>query len=278
MGFLFYAIITNQSIGKLFIAGVIPGILLTLAFMATIYIQCRAHPLFGPAGEKTPWKERFVSTKSGGPIVTLFLLVIGGIYIGIFTPTEGGGIGAAGALILGLIMGRFTWRRFYESLLESGKNMAFLLLILVGATIFTRFIAWCNLTPVIQHAILSWSIPPPLVMVIILAIFFALGPITDTLPLVLIGVPIFHPIGVAMGYDPVWLAVEIVAMIQLGQITPPVAEVLFVLKSVGKDIPLSTIFKGVWPFVWATIAVIILMLIFPTLATWLPNLMYPSPS
>ena len=274
MGFILYGILTEQSIGKLFIAGVIPGLLLAIAFAATIYLRCRYNPELGPPGGRSTWGERLVSLKAGGPIAALFLLVIGGIYAGIFTPTEGGGIGAAGAVIIGLAMRRFTWQNFNSALLGAGRIMGMIFLILVGAMMFTRFIAWCNLSDVVKQFMTGLALPPATIVLLILLIFLALGFVIDIMPLILIGVPIFHPVAIALGYDPVWFTVLVVLIIQVGLITPPFAVILFALKGVAKDIPIGTIFRGVFPFVLATVVVAGLIFILPPLATWLPNLLY----
>ena len=274
MGFILYAILTNQSVGKLFIAGIIPGLLLAIFFITVIVVQCRINPKLGPRGEKGTTKEKLVSLKSGGPIVVLFLLVIGGVYAGIFTPTEGGAVGAVGALLIGLLMRRYTWKSFFDSLLGAGKTMGMIAIILVGANMFTRFLAWCNLSPALTKAISGLNLPPSLVVFLIVLIFFALGFVVDIMPLILIGVPIFHPVAVSIGVDPTWFTVMVVLSIQAGVITPPFAFVLFALKGMYRDIPMETIYKGVLPFVLGTLSVIILIFLIPSLATWLPNLLY----
>jgi len=274
MGFIMYGIITQQSIGKLFIAGIIPGILLALAFSLTIYIQCRKNPLLGPPSEKSSWKDRFVSLKAGGPVVVLFLLVIGGIYVGAFTPTEGGAVGAAGALIIGLFMRRLNKEKIMESLLGAGKIIAMVFLIIYGATLMTRFIAWCNLGEIVRQSITALSLPHFAIALLIFLVFFILGFIIDIMPIFLIGIPIFHPIMISMGYDPIWVALELTALIQLGLITPPVATNLFAIKGVAQTVPISVIYKGIWPFVMATLSVVIILFLLPGVVTWLPNLLY----
>jgi tripartite ATP-independent transporter DctM subunit len=274
MGFILYAILTEQSIGKLFIAGIIPGLLLAIVFTASIYLRCRRNPELGPPGQRATWGERMVSLKFGWPIAILFLLVIGGIYAGIFTATEGGGIGAAGAVIIGLAMKRFTWQNFNSALLGAGRTMGMIALILVGAMMFTRFVAWCNLAGVMREFMTGLALPSSVIILMILIIFLALGFVMDIMPLILIGVPIFHPVAMALGYDPVWFTVLLLLTIQVGVITPPFAVILFAIKGLAEDIPIGTIFRGVFPFVVGTVVVIGLIFVIPSLATWLPNLLY----
>lgn len=274
VSFIIYAILTQQSIGKLFIAGIVPGLLLAIAFMALIYLRCRLNPSLGPPGGGSSWRERLVSLKAAGPVVILFLLVIGGIYAGIFTPCEGGAIGAVGAVIIGLIMRRFTWQKFNNALLGAGKVIAMTFLILVGAVLFTRFVGFCNLSGVITQFVTGLTVPSFAIVLLILLVFLVLGFVIDTLPLILIGIPIVHPVVVALGYDPIWFTVLMVLTIHLGMITPPVGLNIFTLKGVAKDIPIGTIYRGVFPFVLATLVVVGLILILPPLATWLPNLLY----
>ncbi|MFC1945660.1 TRAP transporter large permease subunit [Chloroflexota bacterium] len=274
MGFILYAILTEQSIGKLFIAGIIPGLLLAIAFITSIYFRCKINPKLGPPGEKATWKDRIVSSKAAGPIAALFILVIGGIYAGIFTATEGGAIGAAGAVIIGLAMRRLSWQAFNQALLGAGRTVGMIALILVGAMMFTRFVAWCNLAEVVGQFMAGLAFPPSVIILIILFIFLALGFVMDMMPLILIGVPIFHPVAMALDYDPVWFTVLLLLTIQVGVITPPFAVILFAIKGVAQDIPIGIIFRGVLPFVVCTVSVIILIFLIPPLATWLPNLLY----
>ncbi|OGO21376.1 MAG: hypothetical protein A2144_03745 [Chloroflexi bacterium RBG_16_50_9] len=274
MGFILYAILTEQSIGKLFIAGILPGLLLAVVFTASIYLRCRFNPELGPPGTKAIWRERLVSIKFGGPIAFLFLLVIGGIYAGIFTAIEGGGIGAAGAVIIGLAMKRYTWRSLSDALLGAGRVVGMIFLILVGAMMFTRFIAWCNLADAVREFMMGLALPPSVIILLILIIFLALGFVMDIMPLILIGVPIFHPVAMALGYDPVWFTVLLLITIQVGVITPPFAVILFAIKGLAKDIPIGTIYRGVFPFVMGTVLVIGIIFAVPPIATWLPSLLY----
>ena len=271
--FIIYGILTQVFIGTLFIAGIVPGLLLASAFVLVINLWCRRNPMLGPAGERSAWGPRLISLKAAGPVGLLFLLVIGGIYLGVFTPTEGGAIGAVGAFVIGLIMRRFTWKSFTQTLLEAGKIVSMVFLILISAIMFTRLMAWCNLSATAHELITGLAIPPFAVVLIILLVYFVLGFVIDSMPLILIGVPLFHPIVVALGFDPVWFAVLSVVAIGAGALTPPVGINLFTLKAVAKDIPIDTIYAGAMPFVLATVVVIAILFAVPSLVTWLPGIL-----
>jgi tripartite ATP-independent transporter DctM subunit len=260
------------SIGKLFIAGIIPGLLFGVAFILTVSIWCRINPTLGPPGEKSEWREKISSLTAAGPIAGLFVLVIGGIYGGVFSVCEGGAIGASGALIIGLIMRRYTWKSFFQSLLETAKVLSMVLLIMNGAMLFTRFVAWCNLSGQVTELFSKTGLSSGGVVFLILLTFFLLGFIVDILTLTVIGVPILHPVAVAQGADPLWFATLVVLVMILGSLTPPIGINLFTMKGMAKDIPMATIYKGAMPFVLATIVVIAIVFAIPSLVTWLPNL------
>ena len=274
MGFIIYGILTGQSIGKLFIAGIIPGLILATCFIMVIFIQCRLFPYMGPAGPNSNIKEKVYSLKFTWPVVILFLFVIGGIYAGIFTATEGGAVGCIGALLIGLVMRRFTWGKFINALISSGKILGMILLIIIGATIFSRFIAWCNLADNLSNFLCNLHLTPKSLVALILLLFFLLGFFIDILPMLLIGVPIVHPIVVSVGVDPTWFTVLLVLIIQSGVITPPFATILFALKGLYPDVSLQTIFRGILPFCLATVVCAGLIFFIPSLVTWLPGLLY----
>jgi len=273
MGFIIYGILTGQSIGVLFIAGIIPGLLLASIFMLNIIIRCRINPQFGPRGPSSSWPDRMVSLKYGGPIVILFLFIIGGIYAGIFTANEGGAMGCVGALVIGLVMRRFTIRNFMDALVGAGKIIGMILLIIIGSIIFSRFVAWCNLSGVIMEFINGMQLSPKVFALFILLIFFVLGFFIDILPMFLILVPIFHPVAVAMGLDPVWFTVLVTMTIQVGVITPPFATLLFALQGILPSVSINVIFKGIFPFVLSNVICITILFFIPELITWLPGLL-----
>lgn len=271
IGFIMYGTLSGMSIGDLFIAGIIPGILIAFCFIILIIIWCRIKPDDGPSGPRTGWRPRLASLKAGGPILVLFVVVIGGIYTGAFTPTEGGSMGACGAVIIGLVMRRFTWKNFVQSFLDGGKVISMVFIIVAGAMIFTRFIAWCNVSGTLVEFVIGLELSRYLVFAIILLIFFILGCFIDMLPLFFIGVPIFHPICVGLGLNPIWVAVLLMITINMGSFSPPFGISLFALKGMAKDTPMSAIYKGAIPFVIAELVGIIILFAIPSFSTWLPS-------
>jgi C4-dicarboxylate transporter DctM subunit len=274
VAFIIVGVLTGLSIGDLFVAGIIPGIILAGGYMLAIFIWSRINPKIGPAGEKSDWKSRIISLRAGGPVLILFFLVIGGIYFGVFTPTEGGSIGAVGALIIGLIMRRFNWQRTYQTFIESGKVISMTFLILIGSIMFTRFAAWCNLSNTLQNTIASMGLSSSLFMVVEIVGFLILGCFIDLPPLLLIGIPLLYPVAVSLGIDKIWFSVITVIAINLGALTPPVGINLFVLKGVDKELPIGKIYAGALPFVAGSILSIIILFVAPILTTWLPSVLH----
>jgi tripartite ATP-independent transporter DctM subunit len=272
IGFILYGSLASQSIGDLFLAGIVPGILMTISFMIYIFIRCLRNPMFGPRGTRSGWRERIISIKAGGPILFLFALVIGGIYAGMFTPTEGGGIGAAGALIISLAMRRLSWKAFVGAFLDAGRVSAMILLILAGASMFGFFVSASRIPATLAGFVAGLPVPPLVTMTVILIVYLILGAVMPVVPMIIITIPIFFPLALALGFDPIWFGVLVVLMGSVGVLTPPFGINCFALKGVTKDIPISTIFRGVMPFVGCTLVTVILVLVFPPLATWLPRL------
>jgi tripartite ATP-independent transporter DctM subunit len=270
--FIVYGVLTGVSIGTLFVAGIIPGAIMALIFGATIIVWTRINPSLSSQAGKSTWKERIVSLKAGGPVLIIFLFVIGGMFLGMFTPTEGGAMGAGMVVFLALLMKRYTRSSFTKALVESGNVTSIVFLILIGAVLFTRFGVWCNLSGTVTSFLTGLGFGPQLVIALVFVIFFALGFAVDTLALTLIGVPIIHPIAVTMGFDPIWFAVLLIIVINVGTITPPVALNLFVIKALNQDIPIGVIFRGALPFVVGTLAAILLFFFVPDIITWLPSL------
>ena len=270
VAFILFGLLTQVSIGNLFVAGIIPGLVIAAVFSLIIYGWCRFTPNLGPPGEKSTWGPRLVSLKSGGPVAILFLLVIGGIYLGIFTPTEGGAIGAMGAVILALFWRRFTWKGFTQALLDAGKTVSMVFLILIGGLMFTRFAAWCNLSSSVTELITGMGLSVTSFMLLVLLVFLILGCFVDLMPLMLIGVPIVYPVAMSMGIDSLWFAILVCLTINLGTLTPPVGMNLFVLKGLNKEIPMSTIYQGALPFVLGTVVALAILFAVPPLVTWLP--------
>jgi tripartite ATP-independent transporter DctM subunit len=270
--FIVYGVLTSVSIGTLFVAGIIPGVIMAVIFGLIIVFWVRINPNIASTAAKSTWKQRIISLRAGGPVLIIFLFVIGGMFLGMFTPTEGGAMGAAGVVILALIMRRVKWKFFSQAMIESGKVTSVVFLILIGAMLFTRFGVWCNLSGTTSSFFSGLGIPAMAIIALIFIIFFVLGFVLDSLALTMIGVPIVHPIAVGLGFDPVWFAVLLVIVINSGTITPPVALNLFVIKALNQDIPIGVIFRGALPFVIATFASILLFFFVPGIITWLPGI------
>jgi tripartite ATP-independent transporter DctM subunit len=273
IGFILYGLLTNQSIGALFIAGILPGLLLTFLFIIYIYIRCHRNPDMGPAGIGVTFKEKLISLKGIWSMVVLFALVIGGIYMGLFTPTEAGAIGAFGALVIGLLQKRFSWETFSASLLDAGKITAMVFIILIGADIFSYFLAVSKLPFQLADFVGSLPLPRLLLLIIILFIYLVLGCLMPALAMIILTLPIFYPIVDALGFEPIWFGVIMVIMLEMAVITPPIGINVFAVSGVAKDVPMSTIFRGILPFFLVMIVCLAILIAFPQLATILPKIM-----
>lgn len=270
--FILVGFLTGVPIGALLVSGIGPGLLMAFCFICVVYFWCRINPQLGPAGGKSTWRERFTSLKAVGPVLIIFAVAIGGIYTGLFTPTRGGAVGAFAAFVLALAMRRYTWQSFTRALLDGGRTVSTVFLILIGALMFTRFIAWCNITKTMTDLIINLGLSPTIFMIITLIFFLIMGCFIDILPMILIGLPIFFPIATALGLNPIWFCLLFVVVTNLGGMTPPVGVIMFVLKGVRPEIPINTIYRGTLPFVFATAASIIIIFLVPGIATWLPGL------
>ncbi|MFC1869207.1 TRAP transporter large permease [Thermodesulfobacteriota bacterium] len=272
-GFLIYGIITEQSIGKLFLAGIIPGILLSVLFIITVYILAKVNPLIGPKGPKSTWGERIGALKDIWGVAILFLVVMGGIYSGVFTPTEAAAVGALCAFLVGLVKRRLTLKNIKDSLINMTVTTGMVFVILIGAFLFGYFMAASRLTAVLAAFVAGLPFSPVLILVCILILFLILGCVMDPYAMLLIVVPILFPVIMNLGLDPIWFAVLVVLMMELGMITPPVGMNVFIMRGVAKDVPMYTIFKGLTPFVVAMVICVVLVIVFPDIALFLPNSM-----
>ena len=268
-----YGVATEQSIGKLFMAGIGAGILLMLLFMLVIYLMARKNPEIAPRGRKHTGKE-IIASMSGGLIETIiiFIIAIGGLSAGYFTPTEGGAIGAFAMLMVVLIRRKLNWKSFVSSLMDTVKTMGMVLFIVACATIFSRFIALAQIPAAITGALSGLDLPRWAVMGIILLVYLIAGCFIDSLPMITLTVPIFYPVVVdTLGYDPIWFGVVITMVCCLGMITPPVGIDAYVAKNTAGDVPLQTVFRGIWPFVGAICVGLILVIAFPQIIMFIPN-------
>ena len=268
-----YGIITETNIGKLFAAGVIPGILTALLLMlAVVYITSK-DPEHAPAGKHSTWPERWAALRGIWGVVLLVVVVLGGIYGGLFTATEGAGFGAAGAFLFALARKRLTWKILYQVLVESARTTAMLFTLLIAATMFANFVNFTSMPNDLKELITNSGLSPIFIITAMMFIYIVLGTVMEELTMVLLTIPLFFPIVTALGFDPVWFGVLIVMIVQIGLISPPVGMNLFVINTLLPKVGLGNIFKGCWPFVVVMIFVLGLLIAFPQLSLWLPSLM-----
>ncbi len=268
-----YGVFTETNIGKLFAAGIVPGLLGALLLcLAVLYMTWR-DPACGPPGERSTWRERWRALQDVWGVGTLFVFVMGGIYGGFFTATEGAGMGAVGALVFALSRRALTWRTLYAALQESARTTAMLFMILIGALMFAEFINITTMPNDLKVLVTRFSVSPVVVVSAICAIYIVLGTAMEELSMVLLTMPVFFPVVVHLGFDPVWFGIIIVCVVEIGLISPPVGMNMFVLKTLLPQVPTSTVFSGVLPFMWADVIRLALLVAFPWLALWLPGLM-----
>lgn len=269
---LIYGILTDQNIAKLFIAGIIPGIILTTLFMLTIYIQVKRNPHLAGAGIKSTFKEALLKSRSIVWVLVLFLLVIGGMYLGVFTPTEAGGIGAFGALVIGASRRQLNRHNFVASLLATCRVAGMIFTILIGAMIFGQFMAVARLPATLADFVNGLGLSPYLVLTCIFLVYLFLGCIMDGMAMLILTVPIFFPLIVAAGFDPIWFGIIMVLVIEMSMLTPPVGINVYVICGLVPEVPMSTIFRGVLPFLVAMLICFVIVAAFPAIATFLPGL------
>jgi tripartite ATP-independent transporter DctM subunit len=268
-----YGIITEQDIGKLFIAGVVPGILAVSMYMITITIIGTLRPGFLPAGPRSSWKERLEGLRDIWATLLLFAFVVGGIYGGLFTVTEAAGMGAAGAFIIGILRGRLSRADIRRSLLETTRTTAAVFTVLIGALLFGYFLTVTQTPQKVTEFLTGLGVGRYGVLALILLMYLVLGCLMDALAMVILTVPIVFPVIKELGFDPIWFGVIIVMTVELGLIHPPVGMNIFVIKSVVEDAKISTIFYGVLPFIVTDLLRLLILIAFPILATWLPSRM-----
>ena len=268
-----YGILTEQDIGKLFIAGIVPGVLTVILYLAAIATVTHLSPEAGPPGARKTYHERIRLLVRVWGIVLLFLLVLGGIYLGVFTPSEAGGIGAVGALLFALGRRCMSWSAFKEALVEGVKTTAMIFTVAFGAMILNNFVNIAGLPDVVTTFVQSADLSPFMVVVVICAIYIVLGCVVEGIGMILLTVPIFYPIVQALGFDMIWFGILVIIVTEISFITPPIGLNLFIMKTMLPDVPLLTIYKGVVPFLMADIVRIAIVLLVPAVVLFLPNLM-----
>jgi tripartite ATP-independent transporter DctM subunit len=271
--FIVYGIMTEESIGKLFAAGILPGLVLTALFAITINILVRLNPALAPPGTKATWKERIASLSGVIEMVLLFALVMGGLFVGFFTPTEAGAAGAGGALIIALARRTLTWRGFLNALADTTRISAMVFLIVTGATIFGHFLAVTRVPFELSEWVGGLGVSPNVIMGFIVFGYLIAGAFMDELAMITLTVPILYPVVISLGFNGIWFGVIIVLVCEMGLIAPPVGMNVFVIKGVAPDVPLETIYRGIWPFLIAEIICTAILIAFPKIAIFLPSFM-----
>ncbi|MFP4071602.1 MAG: TRAP transporter large permease [Desulfovibrionales bacterium] len=273
-----YGVLTEQSIGALFVSGILPAVLLTLLFIVAIAIRCTFNPSLGPKGESFSWSRRIRSLMGLMDTLTIFILVIGGMFFGFFTPNEAASVGVLGILALSLIKRQLTWKAFVSSLYETLRTSCMVLFLVAGAVVFGKFLAVTRIPFETASWVAGFDMPGFLVMAIILAIYFVGGCFMDALALIMLTIPVFFPVVSNLGYDPIWFGVIIVLITQVGVITPPVGINVYVVygmcQKIAPSITLESIFQGTIPFLLAILVGLVLLFLFPQIILFLPGMMH----
>lgn len=274
LGFVVFGMLTEQSIGKLLIAGIMPGILLSLAYIAVVIIQVKTNPSLAPVTEgKVTFKEKILAVKGVWETLLVFFIVMGGIYFGYINPTEAGAIGATALMIIVLLKRRLTLKALFTSLLEMARISVMVLFLVSGATVFSYFLALSTIPTVVSGWIAGLAVSRYIILAIIIAIYFMLGCFLDSVSMMVLTLPVIFPVIVALNFHPIWFGVIAVLMMEAGLITPPVGLNVYTLAGIAKDVPMHEIFKGATPFLVAIILTAIILTVFPKIALYLPGLM-----
>jgi tripartite ATP-independent transporter DctM subunit len=269
---LLYGILTEQSIGKLFMAGFIPGIIQTLFYFIVIMILTRLKPELGPPGPQFSMREKLVALKGIGEVTALFVLVIGGLYLGIFTPTEAAGVGAFGAFLCMIFRGSLTWQSLKKCLTETSSTTGMLFLIILGAMLLNYFLSVTRLPFELSNLVVKLNVSRYVILGFVVIMMMFLGAIMDELAIMLLTIPVLYPVMMRLGFDPIWFGVIVTKLMEVGMILPPVGINVYVIAGVT-NVPMGTIYRGIMPFVIADTLEIILLILFPQIVTFLPDLM-----
>jgi C4-dicarboxylate transporter DctM subunit len=269
---IIYGILTETSIGKLFMAGIIPGILEAVFYIVTIYILCRLNPALGPPGASYSLREKIVAIGGCGEMIALILLVLGGLIIGWFTPTEAGAVGAFGAIAFSLIRRRLNWEKFKQALFETMRTTGLLYVIVIGAFVFMPFVALSTIPRMLADYVATLAVPPIVIVMLVALVYIILGCFMESLAMILITIPIFLPLCLSLGYSPIWFGIIIVRVVEIGLITPPLGLNAYTMAQIS-GVPVHTVFKGVFPFIIADILHVALLLFVPSLSLFLPSIM-----
>ena len=272
-GFVIYAILTEQSIGRLFLAGVIPGLILSALFIAAIWIVTALRPEAGPPGPRASFGERISSLARSFAIICVILLTIGGMYFGLFTPVEASGVGAALTLVVALFRGKMSWPIMQSVVLHTMRTCATIFLILIGAYVFIPFMALSGVPETIVRFLLGFDLGQTGLLLIIIATYAVLGCFMEGFSMLVLTLPVVLPLLKQLNVDLIWFGVVAIIVIEMGLISPPVGINVFIVKGIAPDVPMYSIFRGIWPFWLAMLICILLLLVFPQLALFLPRTM-----
>jgi tripartite ATP-independent transporter DctM subunit len=273
-GFVLYSILTEESLGRLFMAGILPGVLLTVLFLLAIWVVTAIDPSAGPRGNVVPLDERLSKLMGAMPLIAVIVISIGGIYAGVFTPVEAAGVGACLILIFALVARKLTFAMLREVFLDTVMTSTMLYVIIIGAAVFSPFLALTQIPESLGNGLAALGLGPLGTLIVILLAYTVLGMFMDALSMLVVTIPIVYPIILGLGYDPIWFGVIAVIVIEMGMITPPVGINVFVVKSVAPEVPMAAIFAGVLPFWVAMVAALALIIAFPQIALIIPNSMF----
>ena len=274
VGFILYGITASESIGRLFAAGIIPGLMLAVLYVIVIIIQASMKPELGPKGDVFPMSEKIKALLGVLPIIVLFIIVVGGIFAGYFTPNEGAAVGSFGAFLFLIFRRKCTIKVLYDALTGTIKTSCMILLLMIGTNMFGYFLQFSMFPTFLANLAMGMNVSRYLILVIILLVYVVLACVMDSLSMILLLGPIFLPVITGFGMDLVWFGVLMVMVTETGLITPPVGLNVIIMHNIAKDVPLGTIYRGVFPFLLALFVGIALVLVFPQIALWFPNLIY----
>ncbi|GEO84771.1 MULTISPECIES: TRAP transporter large permease [Alphaproteobacteria] len=273
-GFVIYAILTRESIGRLFMAGILPGIMLVALFVLTIWLIAIFRPADAPAGERTTWRQKWQATIGAAPITLIVILTIGGIYLGVFSPVEAAAVGAGLSVLFGFTLGEMTVSKLASAVMDTVATSSTVLLILIAASVMGPFLALSHIPAAVGDFLTGLDIGRYGVLMLILLSYLVLGCFLEGFAMLVLTMPIFFPVIVSLGFDPIWFGVVVVLTLEMGLITPPVGINVFIVKSVARDVALIDIFRGVFPFLLAMLAAVALLILFPSIALLIPQTMF----
>jgi tripartite ATP-independent transporter DctM subunit len=271
--FIIYGILTETSIAELFIAGILPGVILSLMFMAMILLRAQLNPTIAPPGQRTSSREKLKALGECMEVLVFIAFVLGGLIVGWFTPTEAGGTAAFGAIVISLIRKRLGWQSFKDSLWDTVRNTGMIFVCLIGALILTPFVAVSRIPMELSGLVGNLGLPPTAVIGLIILTYFILGCFVDTMAMILLTLPVFFPLVTGLGYDRIWFGVIVVLVVEMALITPPVGMNVYVISGIVKDVPMEHIFKGIFPFVVVELVFLILLVAFPQIVLFLPAML-----